>query len=296
MPASTERSMGSRSFASRAAITGGAALAACVITFCAPSAQADIHLAIGSRFEPLRYTSAYFPNSSTPGPASLYGAKTEPFQSTSLNPYLALFFAQRYGVMAALDIAYAKLSGEVQGMGAAMPVTDGNSYFQFGISIGFKAYISTPRANKVAPYVYADLFKYFASISTDNAAITGEQAAAQAALMSPIGATVAVGAEYFLSPSFSIGSEIFGLRISNVSGEYHDGQVGMQTRHSASYTAVSFYTGITLNFRFQVAASVKSSDEDHNDEERSSRKRQSSDYPLPPAAPPPPPPTPEAVD
>jgi hypothetical protein len=261
-------------------------------------AQADIHLAVGSRFEPLRYTTAYFPDSNpgTMRPPSLMNSQSAPFGSTALSPYLGLFFAQRYGIMASLDIAYSKLYGETQAMADPMPAKDGNSYFQFGLSIGLKVYITPPRATKIAPYVYADLFKYFGSVSTDNTAITGEQAAAQAAMLSPIGATAAFGAEYFVSPGFSIGSEIFGLRVSNVSGEYHSSEVpmGPQTRHSANYTQVAFYTGITFNFRFQVSASVRASEEEKESDDKG-RKR-GSDYPPPPAPPPTPPPTPEAVD
>jgi hypothetical protein len=281
-------------------------LCAGLLSLCiAPSARADLQLAIGTRIEPLRYTSAYFPNA-TPGgtsanpapatPPSLYGTDTAPFQSTSLNPYLALFFAQRYGIMASLDIAYAKLDGSTQPPGMAAAMTTDNSYFSFGIAIGFKVYITQPRANRVAPYVYADLFKYFASVSTDNTNITGEQASAQAAMLSPIGATIAVGAEYFLSPSFSLGSEIFGLRVSNVSGGYNAGMPGMETNYGSSYTQVSFYTGITLNFRFQVSASVKASDEERDSEDKNAQRHPASDYSAPPPPPPPPPPTPEAVD
>lgn len=277
----------------------GAALGASLISLCAlPAAQADIHLAVGSRFEPLRYTSAAFPNSGgTFRTPSLVSEPSVPFQSTSLNPYLGLFFAQRYGAMLSLDIGYAKLGTETQAMADAMPTKDSNSYFQFGLSLGFKAYITPPRASKIAPYVYADFFKYLASISTDNTAVTGEQATAQANLLSPIGASFAFGAEYFLSPGFSIGSEILGLRVSHVSSEYRDSAMagGAQTRHSADYTQFSFYTGITLNFRFQVSASVKAT-EDTNDSDDNKGRKRGGDYATPPSPPPTPPPTPEAVD
>jgi hypothetical protein len=277
-----------------------AGLGAGLISFCAlPAAQADLHLAIGSRLEPLRYTSAYFPtyNTGAERPPALDGDTSSSFQSTSLNPYLALYFAQRYGIVASLDIAYAKSAADTQAMNATMPTSTNNSYFQFGISIGGKAYLNTPTSGKVSPYVYADLFKYFASVSTDDPSVTGEQASARAALRSPIGATLAFGAEYFVSPSFSIGSEIFGFRVSNVSNDYRDGMPGNQTHHDASYTQVAFYTGLTLNYRFQVAASVRSSDDENED--RGSRRRSGGEYQPPPptpAAPPPPPPTPEAVD
>lgn len=282
--------------APRAPRSGRASLAGLCGLFClavAPAvAHADLQLAVGSRVEPFRYTPAYFPNSGfAERPPSQFAGKTGPYQATSLSPYLGLFFAQRYGVMASFDVAYAKSAGEVQAPMMTPPSTDNNTFFQLGIALGLKVYITQPRASKVAPYVYADFYKYFASLTTDNTAITGEQAGAQAALLSPLGGTFAFGAEYFFSPGFSIGSEIFGLRIGHVNGDYREPN---QTRHSNAYTTLSFYTGITLNFRFQVQASVKATDEE-KDEDRSRRR---SDYPPPPPVNnnPPPVPTPEAVD
>jgi hypothetical protein len=277
--------------------SAAAVLGAGFISLCAlPSAHADLHLAVGTRFEPLRYTSAYFPSSNLTSatPSLISGGRTDAFQSTSLSPYLGLFIAQRYGIMAAVDIGYAKLGGELQGPSDAMPTKDNNSYFQFGFSVGFKLYLTQPKANKVVPYVYTDFFKYFASISTENTTITGEQAAAQAAMRSPIGWTAAFGAEYFLGSGFSLGSEIFGLRVSNVSGEYREAPPAPPTRHSLNYTQVALYTGITLNYRFQVSASVKSTDDDKDGDDKPARRR--TDFPPPPPTPPPPPPTPEAVD
>lgn len=286
----------SLSFTRQSGSVLGGALALGAGLFCltaAPTAaRADLQLAVGSRMEPFRYTPAYFPNSGmAERPPSQFSGKTGPYQATALSPYLGLFFAQRYGVMASFDIAYAKSSGEALAMGMGnTPVTDNNTFFQLGLSLGLKIYITQPKASKVAPYVYADFYKYFASLTTDNTMITGEQAGAQAALLSPIGGTFAFGAEYFFSPGFSIGSEIFGLRVGHVSGDYRDPS---QTRHSNAYTTLSFYTGLSLNFRFQVQASVRATDEE-KDEDRSRRR---SDYPPPPPVNNPPPvPTPEAVD
>ena len=266
-------------------------------SLCLPSeARADLHLAIGSKIEPYRYTSAYFPNSAgtTSRPDGLSGPGSESLQSTSLSPYLALFFAQKYGIVLGFDIGYAKSGGETQAMGMAMPTTDNNSYFQFGISLGTKIYFTTPRSQKVVPYLYLDVFKYFASISTDNMGISGDQAGAQASLRSPTGGTLAIGAEYFLSPGFSIGSEIFGLRVSGVNSDYKDMAM---TRHSSSYTQVALYTGLTLNYRFQVSSSVRAAEEEANPESAPKRRRAptSEDFVnQTPAAPPPP--SPESVD
>ena len=61
-----------------------------------------------------------------------------------------------------------------------------------------------PKKDRVAPYAYIDVFKYFASVSTSNMSVTGDQAAAQADTSSPVGGTLAIGAEYFLGTGFSI--------------------------------------------------------------------------------------------
>jgi hypothetical protein len=171
-----------------------------------------------------------------------------------------------------------------------MPTTDNNNFFQFGFAIGTKIYLTTPRSQKVAPYLYADFFKYLASVSTDNMNVSGPQASAQASLRSPTGGTAAFGAEYFLGPGFSIGSEIFGLRIAVVDSEFKDAAM---TNHSSSFTQVSFYTGITLNYRFQVSSSVQAAQEDTSDP---AKPKRNPFLPTEQTPPPPPAPSPEAVD
>lgn len=261
---------------------------------CLPSvASADVHLAIGSRIEPLRYTSAFLSNGTDPGGLLKY-AGTTGLQSASLSPYFGLFFAQKYGIVLSFDVGYGTTGSEQQTTGAPTAKTESNSFFQFGIGVGGKIYFNQPRAQKVSPYLYVDLYKYFASVATDNPNVTGEQAKAQANMRSPIGGTLAIGAEYFLSPGFSIGSEIFGIRVSNVSGEYKDQAM---TRNSSSFTQFSFYTGLTLNYRFQVQASVQTVDDDSAEQtaapKRKRRPVQQQDDNQPPALPAP---SPEAID
>ena len=173
----------------RMPLVGAAIAAGCLY---APSAQAELHLAIGSRFEPFRYTSPYFPNAGGGMVPYIAPQGTKGFQTTSLAPYFGLFFAQRYGVLLALDIGYAKSFGDSQANMAPMAVEENNGYFQFGFSAGFKGYLSAVKSGRVAPYIYVDFFKYFATVTTDNMAVSGEKASAQAAMMSPIGASLAM--------------------------------------------------------------------------------------------------------
>jgi hypothetical protein len=247
-------------------------------------AQADVHLAMGSRIEPYRYTMANFPNAAvTAGDLTV---ANQSFQTTSLTPYFGAFFAQRYGLMLGLDLGWARLNSDKQ-MGTAPATSTNDSFFQLGLSLGFKLYMREPKKDRIAPYAYLDVFKYFASVSTSNTAVTGDQAAAQADTSSPVGGTLAIGAEYFVGTGFSIGAEIFGLRVSHVGAEYTDTTM---TRRDIGFTQLSMYSGLTLNYRFQVQASMKATDEPEEDKRRAS--------PGPSAPPPPslPPPSPEAVD
>ncbi len=256
--------------------------AASMLFLAQSAAHAEVHLAIGSRFEPYRYTMAQFPNAGTAAGDLL--VSNQSFQTTSLSPYFGAFFAQRYGVMLGLDLGWAKLATEKQ-MGANPATTATDSYLQFGIALGFKLYMREPRKDRIAPYAYVDVFKYFASVSTTNTTVTGDQASAQADTSSPVGGTLAVGAEYFVGSGFSIGAEVFGLRVSHVGGEYTDASM---TRRNVGYTALSMYSGLTLNYRFGVGSGGKS------DEPEEDRRRTSA-----PSSPPPPsvpPPTPEAID
>ncbi|MBL8635377.1 MAG: hypothetical protein JNM40_19275 [Myxococcales bacterium] len=242
-------------------------------------AHADVHLAVGSRFEPYRYTKAFLPNA----PAPAIGLANQSFQTTSLTPYFGAFFAQRYGVLLGLDLGWVSQSSETQM--ATNLTTKNDSFLQFGFSLGFKSYLRDLKKDRIAPYLYVDFFKYFASVSTNDTSVTGDKASAQADTASPVGGTLAFGAEYFVGTGFSIGAEIFGLRLSHVGAEYTDTAM---TRQSVGFTQLSMYSGLTLNYRFQVQASVKATDDADDDRRR----------PSAPVAPQPtvPPPTPEAID
>ena len=282
----------------RLLLLAGLTVAGCLLP---TTARAELHLAFGTRWQPLRYTTALFPNA---GADERSNNGLNGFQSTSLDPYFALFFAQKYGALLSLDIGYGKNSAQTTtntGMSSSTTAAN-NSFFQFGLALGFKWYVTQPRASRVTPYLYADFFKYFASITTDKM-ITGDQASFQASAASPIGASFAFGAEYFVSPSFSVGSEVLGLRVSNTSGDLNIPSGAGSTIRSQSYTSLTFYTGISLNYRFQLAAKVSASEEEGGggEEEKSEapkpKKRKVKQNPEDgETTTPTPPPTPESVD
>ena len=88
----------------RPLLLAGLVAAGCLIP---AAAHAELHLAFGTRWQPLRYTKAIFPNAVNADRIFLDGSG---FQSTSLDPYLALFFAQKYGAVLSLDMGYGKNS------------------------------------------------------------------------------------------------------------------------------------------------------------------------------------------
>src|SRR5581483_4782394 len=121
----------------------------------------------------------------------------------------------------------------------------------------------------------------------------------------PLGIDAAVGAEYFFTNSFSLGAELLGLKYS-----YSAGSATTQAGFAGSSTAtttnqyVTFYTGISLNYRFEIGGGmhVKAEGEEpsepaaprHHNREIAPEKPQVEPPPPPPKEPPPA--EPESVD
>ena len=94
----------------------------------------------------------------------LYG-----WQTTSLDNYIGFFFHPQIGAMLSLDLGYGRSTT------TTTPFSNGGPrrwstprFFQFGFALGGKFYLTRPTAQRVSPYLYVDIFKYFASISTNN--------------------------------------------------------------------------------------------------------------------------------
>ena len=64
---------------------------------------------------------------------------------------------------------------------------------------------------------------------------------------------LAFGAEYFLTPSFSLGAEVLGLRFAYSEGDYNVSGFGGNSQVTAKNMYLTFYTGISLNYRFGIA-------------------------------------------
>jgi hypothetical protein len=271
-----------------------------VATLCALAspARADFSLALGLKWVPVSYTQPV-----TATASAMMGPAATPltgWQTTSLNNNFGAFFLDgRLGFLIGLDLGYSSRHGE---MGTAA-ATD-FSFTQFGFSLGGKFYITPPRRERVSPYVLLDFYKYFASLSTSDKGVSNDQAGYIAGLVSPLGVDVALGAEYFFTPGFSIGAEVLGLKYAYTEGDFSLSGVGGDQKVKTQNQYVTFYTGISLNYRFNIAGSVhvKEVGPEPEEEEKPAPRKHKVVVPPPPPPPAeekpeePPPANPEEVD
>ena len=260
-------------------------------------ARADITLSMGLKWNPVNYTkpvSAEMGGAAGPTAVPLAG-----WQTTSLDNNFGLFFLDgRLGLQIGLDLGYGSATREATG------INDDLSYTQFGFSLGGKFYITTPKANRVSPYVLLDFFKYFASVSTNDKSVPNDQAGYLAGLVSPLGINAAFGAEFFFTPAFSLGAEVLGLRYAYSEGDYTvGGGFGVDAKVTAKNQNLTFYTGISLNYRFAIAGTVHVKEEGTTEEPAQPAKKPTKKVAPPPreTTPPPkgedaPPENPEEVD
>jgi hypothetical protein len=251
------------------------------------TARADFTIAIGTKWTPVNYTTPV----STSGPMAT-ATPLQGWNTTNLNNYLGFFFLDgRLGFHLALDLGYSSREDDV-----AMTKTN-LSFTQFGFAVGGKFYFTKPRGGKVSPYAYLDFYKYFASISTSATLPKGYEGYI-ANLVSPLGIDVAVGAEYFFTPAFSIGAEVFGIKYAYTNGSFDtSGGIGAAAITSTTNHYLTFFTGLSLNYRFdiKIAASVREASDETEEEPRPKPRKK---------APPPeeqptgekPPANPESVD
>jgi hypothetical protein len=271
------------------------------------------NIALGLKWSPLRYTR---PIGSAGGdPIGMGGGTSDcsvgtgsasrseclvGWQTTSLDNYIGFFFHPQVGILLSLDMGYSSfhVDGQTPQGPAGMPRDV--SYFQFGFAIGGKFYLTRPTGLRVSPYLYVDLFKYFVSISDNTPMINNDGVAAQAGLHAPVGGDLAFGAEYFFTNSFSLGAEVIGLRFAYTEGDYSPNPNLHLTEKDWYFT---FYTAITLNYRFLASASVRleadvEADTGDQPARRPQRRPKARPRPQPTEEPPPEtaPPSPESVD
>jgi hypothetical protein len=263
---------------------------ALVIALASGTARADFVVATGVRWNPMNYT---MPISTTGPMGTNIGPSTTPlsgFNWTNLNGYFGMFFLEgRLGFQLSLDVAYSSRHDV-----PPPAMTQDLSFTDVGFAIGGKYYIKKPDAGHVAPYVYFDFYKYFALVSTSATTPKDYQGFVQG-LASPLGIDVAIGAEYFFTNAFSLGAEVLGLRYGYTYGEFTPPGITMNTVSETNHY-LSFYTGLTLNYRFDVKIAKRAPAAEEEEEEapkpKKKKKREEQNEPAPSE----PPPAAESVD
>jgi hypothetical protein len=267
-----------------------------VLLALASPARADFNLQLGLKWIPVNYTKPITASTTGGGAGSAPLFDDQGWQTTNLvNNFGGFFLDGRLGFQISLDLGWGSVTTDV---GSTSPVD--TSFTQFGFSLGGKYYITAPRREHVSPYILLDFFKYFSSVSTKDSMITDSQASYVAGLVSPLGVDAAVGAEYFFTPAFSIGAEVLGIKYAYAEGDFTTGNIKTTTKHQY----VTFYTGISLNYRFAIAGSVHVKEENGEPEEAPKRPtkrvapapRHEDTTPPPPKNEEPPPENPEEVD
>jgi len=251
-----------------------------VLGLCASArpARADLKLAIGVKWAPINFTQ---PVSTT---SAGMNEVLSGWNTTALNNNFGLFILDgRLGFSLGLDLGYSSRHDETTGL----TQTD-LSYTQFGFSLGSKYYFTRPRAGHVSPYLFVDFYKYFASVSTSSMVPKGFEGFI-GGLASPLGIDLAFGAEYFFTAGFSLGAEVLGLKYAYTEGDFGGTATGVG-RISETNHYVTFYTGLTLNYRFDVGP-VRVREDTEDNYSTPARPRR-----PPPAAEPQPTPEPPAAD
>ncbi len=219
----------------------------------AAPARADFTIAAGVKWLPLNYTQPV----STTGSTAM-GPTLEPlsgWNTTSINNYAGVFILDgKLGFTIGMDLGY---SSRNINPGGTNPQTN-LSFTQFGFTLGAKYYLIRPRAGRVTPYALFDFYKYFASVSTSDTVPKGTEGLV-GGLVSPLGIDLAVGAEYWFTNNFGLGAEIFGLKYAYTEGDIstNPGGFGMSTTSSQTNHYVTFYTGVSLNFRWDFTGGMK---------------------------------------
>jgi hypothetical protein len=229
----------------------GPTIAAALLASASP-ARANWDLAVGVKWLPLNYTQPVSTTGATGGmitPTPLSGWNT-----TSINNYVGAFILDgRLGFTLGFDFGYSSRSVAPGGMTPSVDL----SFTQFGFTLGSKYYLLKPRGGRVAPYVLFDFYKYFASVSTNAVNTAKGSEDWLGGLASPLGIDAAVGVEYFFTNSFSLGAELLGLKYAYSAGSQTT-QAGFAGSTTATTTNqyVTFYTGISLNYRFEISGGL----------------------------------------
>ena len=214
------------------------------------TALADLSLGMGTRWTATRWYNPVWA-----GDVVMSGNHMIMNSESALDGYFMIAFNKKFGVYLQIDylsMSWACTSADSDDECTGRETGD-MGFSSFGFELGMKYYFAEPRRAAISPMLTAGFFKYFASV-TDGDAPTDDQFAL-GDLSSPIGGRLAIGVEYNFSNNFSIGAEIFGLKLayastSTVEETGNDRATIVAADSDTNYFAIDMYTAITLNFRF----------------------------------------------
>lgn len=224
-------------------------------------ARADFNMSFGLRWEPMRYMVPQAPTKlgngavdvaqpGAGGTAALPSSSSfNALQRQDFNGYVGLGFTDKFTLTIGLDFARANLSHTYTDPDGSTPTA--RTFNTFGINVGLKWNFIAPKKEKVSPYIYADFYKYFTALNDDRPDnLQQNEVEFSASLAAPMGFRVAFGLEYYFNESFGIGAEIFGIQGAFSSGSLTRRENMVQVSHDQSLNTISFYTALTLVFRF----------------------------------------------
>jgi hypothetical protein len=248
------------------------------------TAMADLSLGMGTRWTATRWYNPVW-HSDVAGASGLGGAGASNHfisnSETALDAYFMLAFSKKFGLYLQVDylsMSWACTSADNDDECTGRETGD-MSFSSFGFELGMKYYFAEPRRAAISPMLTAGFYKYFGSV-TDGDAPADDQFALSD-LSSPVGGRLAIGVEYNFSNNFSIGAEIFGLRIAYAStstveetgdDRASDGFVAADS--DTDYLSITMYTALTLNFRFYGLFRVYTREEEEQGRAEETEDRQ----------------------
>lgn len=169
----------------------------------------------------------------------------------ALGAYFGAFASERFAFTFSVD--YYRLGVEIKPQDDTIYDEEDISLGSLTLRGGMKLYFNTPEERNVAPYFTAELFKGFGSASYGIGSVTVDLDPIKD-LLSPFGAMLAFGSEYFVSDNFSIGG-LVGIRHVMTSAD-EDSEfsqidpVGLGLgEDEVSLRSTTIYSGIGVNFQ-----------------------------------------------
>ena len=241
------------------------------------AASAELSLGMGTRWTAFRNNLAIMVPTDVGGASASGGnlAYATPNGETALDAYFMLAFSKKFGLYLQLDYMNVSWACTGDNTGDCDGGDDdfGDAAFStFGLELGIKFYFAEPRRAAISPLLTFGGFAYFSSVTGSES--DEDLQIALSDLSSPLGLRLAIGVEYNFSNNFSVGAEVFGLRFATASTSVGEGAAVVESDADTSYTSLSMYTALTLNFRFYGLFRVYTREEEEQGRQEEAEDRQ----------------------